>query len=90
PIYPVPLLNGNDVPPGDFPATLGAFRELTGPALTGLLQHYGLAHMAMVEERHFWDKDILFMAYGPTFKCYFTVLSRALNNCVLLDYVSVQ
>ncbi|KAG9092479.1 hypothetical protein FS749_015728 [Ceratobasidium sp. UAMH 11750] len=37
-----------------------------------------------------WDKDILFMAYGPTFKRYRTMLSRALNNRVSLDYVPVQ
>ncbi|KAG8720717.1 hypothetical protein FRC09_009103, partial [Ceratobasidium sp. 395] len=37
-----------------------------------------------------WDKDIMFMAYGPTFKRYRTMLSRALNNRVALDYVSVQ
>ncbi|QRW12335.1 cytochrome P450 family protein [Ceratobasidium sp. AG-Ba] len=37
-----------------------------------------------------WDKDIMFMAFGPTFKRYRTMLSRALNNRVAPDYISVQ
>ncbi|KAG8704430.1 hypothetical protein FRC09_003533, partial [Ceratobasidium sp. 395] len=37
-----------------------------------------------------WDKDILLLQYGPTHKRYRTMLNRALNNRVALDYVPVQ
>ncbi|QRW03318.1 cytochrome P450 family protein [Ceratobasidium sp. AG-Ba] len=37
-----------------------------------------------------WDHDIIFMGYNPTLKYYRTLLQRALNNRVSLDYVPLQ
>ncbi|QRV92905.1 cytochrome P450 family protein [Ceratobasidium sp. AG-Ba] len=37
-----------------------------------------------------WDKDILFLPYGPLLKKYRTMLNRALNNRASLDYVPLQ
>ncbi|KAG9103433.1 hypothetical protein FRC06_010851 [Ceratobasidium sp. 370] len=37
-----------------------------------------------------WDKDILFLQYGPMLKRYRTMLNRALNNRVAPDYILLQ
>ncbi|KAG8783567.1 hypothetical protein FRC12_019589 [Ceratobasidium sp. 428] len=37
-----------------------------------------------------WDHDIIFMEYNPTLKYYRTLLQRALNNRVALDYIPLQ
>ncbi|KAG8710025.1 hypothetical protein FRC08_017721 [Ceratobasidium sp. 394] len=37
-----------------------------------------------------WDTDILFTHYGPKLRFYRTMLNRALNNRVALDYVPLQ
>ncbi|CAE6437138.1 unnamed protein product [Rhizoctonia solani] len=37
-----------------------------------------------------WDRDIIFIEYGPTLKHYRTLLQRALNNRVALDYLPIQ
>ena len=37
-----------------------------------------------------WDSDVVFMHYGPTLKYYRTMLHRALNNRVALDYIPLQ
>ncbi|QRV92903.1 cytochrome P450 family protein [Ceratobasidium sp. AG-Ba] len=37
-----------------------------------------------------WDKDILFLSYGQKLKLYRTMLNRALNNRVALDYIPLQ
>ncbi|CAE6446625.1 unnamed protein product [Rhizoctonia solani] len=37
-----------------------------------------------------WDHDIIFIEYGPTLKHYRTLLQRALNNRVALDYLPIQ
>ncbi|KAB5593510.1 Cytochrome P450 family protein [Ceratobasidium theobromae] len=37
-----------------------------------------------------WDRDIIFIEYGPTLKHYRTLLQRALNNRVVLDYLPLQ
>ncbi|QRV92904.1 cytochrome P450 family protein [Ceratobasidium sp. AG-Ba] len=37
-----------------------------------------------------WDKDILLLPYGPLLKRYRTMLNRALNNRVALDYIPLQ
>ncbi|CAE6438239.1 unnamed protein product [Rhizoctonia solani] len=42
-VYSLPLPNGDAVPPGQFPATYGAFRQLEGAPLAQLLQSYQLA-----------------------------------------------
>ncbi|CAE6480045.1 unnamed protein product [Rhizoctonia solani] len=43
PLYPLPLPNGDEIPEGQFPDTLGDFRELSGPDVVALLRVYGLA-----------------------------------------------
>ncbi|KAG9084113.1 hypothetical protein FRC06_004203, partial [Ceratobasidium sp. 370] len=37
-----------------------------------------------------WENKIVFLAYGPLFKRYRTMLQRALNNRVALDYIPLQ
>ncbi|KAG9091724.1 hypothetical protein FS749_016327 [Ceratobasidium sp. UAMH 11750] len=37
-----------------------------------------------------WDQDIFFLPYGPKFKRFRTMLQRALNNRVSLDYIPLQ
>ncbi|KAF8761470.1 Heavy metal translocatin [Rhizoctonia solani] len=37
-----------------------------------------------------WEKDIIFIEYGPLLKHYRTLLQRALNNRVVLDYLPLQ
>ncbi|KAF8600720.1 cytochrome P450 [Ceratobasidium sp. AG-I] len=37
-----------------------------------------------------WDSDVVFTQYGPTLKYYRTLLHRALNNRVALDYIPLQ
>lgn len=37
-----------------------------------------------------WDRDIIFLEYGPTLKHYRTLLQRALNNRVVVDYLPLQ
>ncbi|KAG8710027.1 hypothetical protein FRC08_017723 [Ceratobasidium sp. 394] len=37
-----------------------------------------------------WDTDVLLLQYGPKLKRYRTMLNRALNNRVALDYISLQ
>ncbi|KAG8694180.1 cytochrome P450 1B1, partial [Ceratobasidium sp. 394] len=37
-----------------------------------------------------WEKNIVFLTYGPLLKRYRTMLHRALNNRVALDYVPLQ
>ncbi|ELU37292.1 cytochrome P450 domain-containing protein [Rhizoctonia solani AG-1 IA] len=37
-----------------------------------------------------WDHDIIFIEYGPTLKHYRTLLQKALNNRVALDYLPLQ
>ncbi|CAE6437060.1 unnamed protein product [Rhizoctonia solani] len=37
-----------------------------------------------------WETDIIFIEYGPLLKHYRTLLQRALNNRVVLDYVPLQ
>jgi cytochrome P450 len=41
-------------------------------------------------DRGGWEHDIIFMEYNPTLKYYRTLLQRALNNRVALDYVLLQ
>ncbi|CAE6532763.1 unnamed protein product, partial [Rhizoctonia solani] len=37
-----------------------------------------------------WETDIIFIEYGPLLKHYRTLLQRALNNRVVLDYLPLQ
>ncbi|KAF8600716.1 cytochrome P450 [Ceratobasidium sp. AG-I] len=37
-----------------------------------------------------WDHDVVFLPYGPLLKYYRTLLQKALNNRVALDYVPLQ
>ncbi|KAG9093518.1 hypothetical protein FRC06_011493 [Ceratobasidium sp. 370] len=37
-----------------------------------------------------WDQDVFFLPYGPKFKRFRTMLQRALNNRVALDYIPLQ
>ncbi|KAG8698711.1 hypothetical protein FRC09_007078 [Ceratobasidium sp. 395] len=37
-----------------------------------------------------WDKNVVFTPYGPLLKRYRTMLQRALNNRVSLDYIPLQ
>ncbi|KAG9090025.1 hypothetical protein FS749_000877 [Ceratobasidium sp. UAMH 11750] len=37
-----------------------------------------------------WDRSIVFLPYGPLLKRYRTMLHRALNNRVALDYIPLQ
>ncbi|CAE6496856.1 unnamed protein product [Rhizoctonia solani] len=37
-----------------------------------------------------WETDIIFIEYGPLLKRYRTLLQRALNNRVVLDYLPLQ
>ncbi|KAG8795189.1 hypothetical protein FRC12_017382, partial [Ceratobasidium sp. 428] len=37
-----------------------------------------------------WDANIVFLSYGPLLKRYRTMLQRALNNRVALDYIPLQ
>ncbi|KAG8711713.1 hypothetical protein FRC09_020456 [Ceratobasidium sp. 395] len=37
-----------------------------------------------------WDEDLLFLSYGPKLKRYRTMLNKALNNRVSLDYIPLQ
>ncbi|GAB1518047.1 hypothetical protein RhiTH_001105 [Rhizoctonia solani] len=37
-----------------------------------------------------WENDIIFIEYGPLLKHYRTLLQRALNNRVVLDYLPLQ
>lgn len=37
-----------------------------------------------------WDREVPFLQYGPVLKYYRTLLQRALNNRVALDYIPLQ
>ncbi|KAG8738515.1 hypothetical protein FRC10_006774 [Ceratobasidium sp. 414] len=42
PLYPLPLPNGGNIPPEEFPATRAVFLDLSGVELTPLIQRYEL------------------------------------------------
>ncbi|KDN35898.1 hypothetical protein RSAG8_11206, partial [Rhizoctonia solani AG-8 WAC10335] len=51
---------------------------------------YSDRYVSQVAKLGQWDRDIIFIEYGPTLKHYRTLLQRALNNRVALDYLPIQ
>ncbi|CUA74251.1 hypothetical protein RSOLAG22IIIB_05481 [Rhizoctonia solani] len=77
-LYPLPLPNGDEIPEGQFPNTLGDLRELEGVQLAWLLEAYKLE---VPPGASVYDKrGILAMHFGCY--CTFALVTVELNQTV--------